>query len=241
MGSERRTIGALCGCVALAASLIWASLAPAAHHLVRIRQVYPGSAATPNAEFVALQLTGAGENQFTFSGGSSVRLYDAAGAQTNVATFTSNPPNGENQRIVLVATATAAATFAGVPPELQFASDTDSLSDAGGAACFTSVFFAGVDCVGWGTLSFGSPPSPVGTVEPAIPADQILERSIAAGCSTLFETADDTNDSAADFAPSAGFTLRNNTSPISEMPCSSGGSPIPTRPLRPRAGAPPPR
>jgi hypothetical protein len=205
--------------------LIWASVAPAAHHLVRIRQVYPGSSGSPNAEFVALQLTAAGENQFIFGGGSSVRLYNGSGAETNVATFSSNPPNGENQRFVMVGTDAAAAMFVGIPPDLLFSGNTDALSNAGGAACFTSVPFGGVDCVGWGALAFASPPSPIGTPEAAIPANQILERSIAAGCSALFETSDDTNDSAADFAPAAGFAVSNNSTPVQDTSsCPSGGS-----------------
>jgi hypothetical protein len=223
---------------ALALAVLVASATPAdaAHHLVRIRQVFPGTTAQPKAEFVVLQLTASGENQFTFGGGSSVRLYGSNGAETNSQAFTSSTSNGSNQATVLVATPTAATTF-GVTPDLQFTADTDSLSNAGGAACFTSVPFGGLDCVGWGSLTFASPPSPFGTPEAAIPADNMLERSIGAGCPTLFELSDDTDDSAADFAPvpisPGSFVPRNNAAPITEMPCGTTPQGNPTSPINP--------
>ena len=54
-------LGAL---LSVAGVLAMAPSANAAHHLIRIRQVYAGGN-TPT-EFVVLQLTSAGENQFTF-------------------------------------------------------------------------------------------------------------------------------------------------------------------------------
>jgi hypothetical protein len=232
---EHRTAGFVAAVLVGAAVLAAAAPAEAAHHLVRIRQVFPGTTAQPKAEFVVLQLTASGENQFTFGGGSSVRLYGSNGAETNSQAFTSSASNGSNQATVLVATPTAATTF-GVTPDLQFAADTDSLSNSGGAACFTSVPFGGLDCAGWGSLTFASPPSPIGTPEATTPADNMLERSIGAGCPSLFELSDDTNDSAADFAPVAispgSFVPRNNAAPITETPC-AGPPGNPTSPINP--------
>jgi hypothetical protein len=200
----------------------------AAHHLVRIKQVFPGpsgGAGADTQEFVVLQLTGLGENQLATVGPASVKLFNAT-TQSNSATFTSNPLVGTNQATVLVATANAEALF-NVVADLQLSS-VNGMDPAGGAACLDSpMAFGVVDCVEWGTGT--SAPLPIGTgiAEAAIPPDNMLNRSIAAGCPTFFETADDTNDSAADFAPvpivAGSFTPRNNAAPITEVACGTGG------------------
>jgi hypothetical protein len=199
--------------------LIWASVAPAAHHLVRIREVFPGSTLKgANAEYIELQLTAAGENQFTAFGTTTVRFYDNAGAPTNSQTFAMDPPNPQNQRSVLVATPTAQTAF-GVTPDLTFSADTNSLNPLGGAACWDSQFFGPLDCVSWGNFT-GSPISPTGTAASAITDESSLTRSIAAGCPTLFELGDDTNNSATDFA-NATPTPRNNAATPDEVGCPS--------------------
>jgi len=52
--------------IALAAMLVLVALAPpvadATFHLMRIREVYPGSAANPGAEYVELQMYASGQN-----------------------------------------------------------------------------------------------------------------------------------------------------------------------------------
>ena len=120
--------------------------------------------------------------------------------------------------------------------------DSNFLEDDDGAVCFQSLYglFGTVDCVGWGTGTASSnPPSGMGTLEAAIPAGNMLERSIAANCSTFFETGDDTNQSAADFAPvpivAGTFLPRNNAAAITETTCGSppppgGGSTTPVTP-----------
>src|SRR5262249_23435710 len=111
-------------------------------------------------------------------------------------------------------------------PDLQLPS-VDGLSKDGGAVCYLSAYFGPLDCVGWGNINFPSgAPSPIGTPEAAIPTDMMLERSIAANCPTLFDTADDTNNSDADFsptAPPASGALRNNAAAVQETPCGGGG------------------
>jgi hypothetical protein len=212
----------------LAAMLLMLSapVSQAAHHLVKIRQVFPGYAADPEAEFVVLQLTGQSENNLhdPFGPGSSatVRLYSNMGVETNSQTFTTDPPNGENQRTVLVGTADAAAAFGGVALDLQFTTSLNALSNLGGAACLTSGAFGGVDCVGWGSLTFASPPSPIGTLEAAVPTDEMLQRTIAATCPSFFETGDDTDNSNANFFPvSPPTTPRNNAAAIVEVACNT--------------------
>ncbi len=213
-------------CLAAGLALIGVSaIAPsaeAAHHLVRIKQVYTG--AGTNQEFVVLQLTGTGENLVN---GTTVRLYNGT-TQVNTATFTSNPGTGQNQQTILIATAAAETAFGGVQADLEFSND-DAIGDATGAACFTSPTFGVVDCVGWGTETTAIGPTGMGTIEGAIPAGSRLERSIAAGCPTFFETTNDTNDSAADFSPvvttPGSFTPRNAAAAITETPCT--GNPPP--------------
>lgn len=208
-----RAIGIAIGLAAL--GLIGASPAPAAHHLVKVREVFPGTAAAPAAEFVELQLPAAGEN--LVAGQASVDLYNATGMQTSTAPFLSNPPNGQSQRTVLAASAEASSMF-GVTADLTL---PPGLEPSGGAACFDSTTFGPLDCVAWGSSSAPSP-SPSGTPAAAIPDGSSLTRSIAPGCATLLETGDDTNDSAADFALTAPAPQNNSATP-SETACSGGG------------------
>jgi hypothetical protein len=208
-----RGIGIAIGLAAL--GLIGAAPAPAAHHLVKVREVFPGTATDPAAEFVELQLPAAGEN--LVAGQASVDLYDAAGTQTASATFLSNPSNGQSQRTMLAASAGASSMF-GVAADLTL---PPGLDPGGGAACFDSTTFGPIDCVRWGSSS-ASTPSPSGSPAAAISDGSSLTRSIAPGCATLLETGDDTNDSAADFALTAP-TPQNNAATPSETACTGGG------------------
>jgi hypothetical protein len=201
------------GVVAL--GLVTASPAPAAHHLVKVREVFPGTAAAPAAEFVELQLAAPGEN--LVAGQASVDLYDASGVQTATATFLSNPPNGQSQRTMLAASPEASSMF-GVAADLSLPAGLDP---GGGAACFDSTTFGPLDCVRWGS-SAAATPSPSGAPAAAISDGSSLTRSIAPACATLLETGDDTNDSATDFALTAPTPQNNSTTP-SEMSCSGGG------------------
>ena len=203
------------------AFLVLATPASAAHHLVRISEVFPGTLTAPTAEAVELQLLADGENQV--AGAASVRLLDHEANQKNFGTFTANPPNGESQRTMLAATP-AFQTATGLVPDLELPPSIDALDPTAGSVCFTSTAFAGggIDCVTWGT---GFPPplvSPVGTQAPAIPDGQSLTRTKARGCPTMLDLPDDTNNSIADFFPSPP-TLRNNAGPIVEAACGGGG------------------
>jgi hypothetical protein len=209
----------------LVLGLLFASVpaAEAAHHLIKIRQVYPGQPGGMvgnNNEYVVLQLTNAGENQFGNS--VTVTLYDADGNPANTAVSTGIGDLGPigvstNQSAILAATSSALVEFS-MPAEMAFASNTDIIRPSGGAACVTSDNFGPLDCVGWGNLVLASPPSPIDALEPAIPDGKMLERSISPNCGTLHEFADDTNNSANDFAP-ADPTPRNSMSMIPEMSC----------------------
>ena len=70
--------------VALILLLLGAQSALATFHEMMIREVYPGSVAHPNSEYVELQMWSAGQN---FVGGHSIGIYDHVGRASRHATF----------------------------------------------------------------------------------------------------------------------------------------------------------
>ncbi|HEX8959041.1 MAG TPA: hypothetical protein VF770_04400, partial [Solirubrobacterales bacterium] len=195
---------------ALAGALLAAPPAQATFHLNRIREVYPGSSTNPTSEYVELQAMSAGQN---FVSGQTVTFYGASGSVNGTATFSSMVAKGENQDTILIATSTAATQF-GVTPDLTISPAADLLSPAGGAVCWGAT---ALDCVSWGSFS-GTLPSPAGTPAAAISNGMALRRTIARGCPTALDEADDTNNSSADFAE-AMPSPRNNATPPTETLC----------------------
>jgi cysteine-rich repeat protein len=168
-------------------------------HLVKVKEVYPGSDAAPNAQFILLQMPAPGEN---FVGGKQVRVHDAAGAVVGTFTFPGNVPNGANQATILVATPEALAFFAPGPPLTADLMMTPSLPALGGKVCFHDpVGGADVDCMAYGgyvgsSAGVGVPDSvPVGLIRGVV-----LERRMdICGAAGTLEGCDDTDDSANDF------------------------------------------
>ncbi|HEV7615235.1 MAG TPA: hypothetical protein VGO36_03285 [Solirubrobacterales bacterium] len=197
---------------ALVAAAIAAPAASATFHLMQIRELYPGSGASPAAEYVELQMWAPDQNLVA---GHVLRTYDATGAPTGSDTFPADVPRAANQSTLVLATPEAEA-------ELGFSADaalapSGRLDPAGGAVCWETI-----DCVSWGSFS-GSLPSAAGApAAPAgIPAGMALRRTIAPGCATLLEPGDD-HDSGADFL--AVFpSPRPNSAPPSELPCAGAG------------------
>lgn len=185
--ARRPAILALC----LLGLAISAPPAAATFHLVQIREVYPGSLASPGAEYVELQAWAEDQNHVA---GHLIRTYDAAGTETGTSSFPTDLARGANQVTMVLATPEAEV-------ELGFAADAAlppaRIDPSGGAVCWETL-----DCVAWGSFS-GSLPSPAGApAAPAgIPDGMALRRSIAAGCGTLLEPVDDRDNSAADFSP----------------------------------------
>jgi hypothetical protein len=215
-GVLKRSIPALV--LAFAGLVALPAAASASNHLVKIREVYAGSALAPNSEYVELQMYAPGQN--FFNAGTSLKLYDATGAPTE--TFVpsgSNPPNSANQQRVLFANSGAKTEF-GVSAGYTLPS-ANAITDVGGAVCYTPTEAGSfIDCVSWGNFS-GSLPSPTGgNVDPGGVADgKALNRSIAGGCSTLLEAGDDTNKPVdwSDVTPAP----LNNASPPPEQVCPS--------------------
>lgn len=203
----------LAACFAFAAALllgVLASPAAATFHEMSIREVYPGSAAEPNAKYVELQMWAADQNHV---GGHVLHTYDAAGNQTDTL-LPVDVPNGANQSTILIGTPQVSTQF-GVEIDAELAPST-VLEAAGGAVCWEAL-----DCVSWGSFNH-SLLSPAGTPAIAIPDGMALRRTIAPGCATLLEPTDDRNNSAQDF--SAVFpSPRPNSVPPTEHECPGKG------------------
>lgn len=169
---------------------VLAAPASATFHLMSIREIYPGSAAAPDAEYVELQMYAPGQHLVQ---GHQVRAFDANGVVIRTTTFPTNAANGENQRTILLATPSAEAAF-GVAADATMS--PDQLEPGGGAICWEAL-----DCVSWGSFS-GSLPTPAGSpaTPSGIPDGMALRRTIAPGCPTALEPGDDHDDGAADFS-----------------------------------------
>jgi hypothetical protein len=206
MGALKR--GSLLG---LAALVILPAGAHADHHLMKIREV--GSGPVP---YVELQAYAPFQ---TLLGGHTITYYDSAGAELRTFTFPSSPPGGPlntgTQRTFLISSGTPEGVTADYPDPML------SIPVAGGALCFNTDPASFTDCVSWGTFS-GMLPSSAGTPVTGFAAPGAITRTIAPGCATLLEAADDSNNSAADFSPGS-RTPRNNATPPTETTCGGGG------------------
>jgi cysteine-rich repeat protein len=167
------------------------SFAFATFHDIKVKEVFAGSAAHPNAQYVLIQAFFASQNSLT---GHSVLTFDAAGAPTGTFTFPGPVSNGANQMTVLVATPDAAAIF-NLTADLAM---TAVLSPAGGKACWDGS--TPDDCFAWGNYTG----SATGVGEPynagagLIPGYAARRRTDICMTANL-DACDDTDDSASDF------------------------------------------
>lgn len=197
-----------------ALALLGLAVAPppafATFHLIYVREVYPGSLASPQAEYVELQMYASGQNHLH---GHTLSFFGASGAPSGSTTFAADVAGSANQSTVLVATPAAESQF-GIAADA--AMPGGSLDPSGGAACWEAL-----DCVAWGDFH-GSASSPVGSpADPAgIPDGMALRRTIAPGCPTLLEQSDDSNDSATDFFDAPPAPRPNSVAP-SEHACTA--------------------
>ncbi len=175
-----------------------------------IREVYPGSVAHPDSEYVELQMWAPGQN---LVGGHQISFYGKSGSPGGNAAFSQDVTGGVNQSTLLAATPEAESEF-GLAADASMAPGL--LDPAGGAVCWESL-----DCASWGSFS-GPTPSPTGSpASPGgIPDSMALRRTIEPGCATLLERGDDRDNSAADFAAVFPGPRPNSVSP-SEHACSS--------------------
>lgn len=209
MGGRRFVVVAI---AAMVGGLTVAPAAQASFHEISIREVYPGSVAQPDSDYVELQMYASGQN---LVGGYGVTVYGANGSVAGTFTFPPYPfslPNGANQQTILIGDSGVQGAFV-VTPDLT--NTNFAVDPAGGAACWAGSY----DCVSWGGFA-GSTPSSSGTPADGlgIPDGMALRRTIAPGCPTLLEFGDDSNDSSTDLQD-ATPNPRNNASAITENAC----------------------
>ncbi len=191
-------------------------------HLMMIKEIFPGSAAAPNAQYIQLQMYSVGQN---LTAGTQVRVFNSTGVLINTFTL-NNVANGANQATVLLATPQALAFFS-----LPVSDDTMAIAPIplqGGKICFHDpAFFGDIDCFSWGNFTGSS----VGSGNP-FNAPQGLNRTMAARrrtdiCfnPTVLDPCDDTNNSLTDFffvAPTAPRNNAGNTGTIPPATCGNG-------------------
>lgn len=207
-GKARIAAGCLVAGLAFAAT---PGTAAASFHLMKIREVSIGSTGLGfNDAFVELQMYQGGQQ---FVSGKELRFYDGGGDPVSTFTFpTVSGLQGETQRTILIGEAS-------VPGGVDIA-DTGMAGRVlnSNAACFVDPVPATdtlIDCVAWGAFDDSAQATrlPVGAPAPAMASGQSLVRSIARGCPTLLEAADDTGGSAADFSLTVPSPRLNSATP----------------------------
>ncbi len=163
----------------------------------------------------------------TQSNGHSLTAYGPTNTgQLGSQAFAGNVGNSANQMTILIADTSYATGFpSGPAPNLTMS--TLNLDPAGGAVCWEDLGLRFL-----GELLRVAHASPAGTPAVAMSGGQALRRSIAAGCSTLLESSDDTNQSSADFSLQTP-NPRANSSTIVETNCVAPQTTINTGPAKP--------
>lgn len=169
-----------------------------------------------SGDYVELQFTANGES----TAGKHLITYFSGGSQRSDILLPINPLNTGSQRTFLVGNG---STVGGVTPDFNAASDLN-LVGQDGAVCLTdpAPALTNLDCVAYGSYT-NSTGLPVGTPATAAQFGQTIGRAITRGCATALDKADDTDNSAADFALTTTPPVANVTVPV-EKPCAGGGT-----------------
>ena len=187
----------------------------AAFHLMKVVEVFPGTAAAPNAQYVVLQMYASGQNLVQ---GHVVTVFNAAGTQVGSFTFAADVSNSASQAKIFIATPEAAAFF-GISADLVV---SPAILSAGGKVCFETI-----DCVAWGSYSGSS--AGVGTpyrVSGGLRSGRAAIRRLdIASPTTTLQAADDTDNCANDFLEGLPAP-RNNASQAGTIPASTCGNAI---------------
>ncbi|HVI26773.1 MAG TPA: FG-GAP-like repeat-containing protein [Xanthomonadaceae bacterium] len=201
--------------LALAVALGLAALpANATFHLMKVVEVFAGTPASPNAQYVVIQMYASGQNLVN---GHTLTVFNGAGQQVGSFAFTHNVASGANQSKILIATPEAAGFFS-VTPDLTMSA---AILAAGGKVCFADT----IDCVAWGAYTGGSagvgPPfNPGGGITPG---RAILRRLDIAGSASILDALDDTGSSANDFRFGTPGP-RNNAGMLGHAPANTCGN-----------------
>jgi cysteine-rich repeat protein len=183
----------------------------ASFHLIRIVEVFPGTAASPDAQYIVLQAFEAGQNQLQTH---TVTIYDRLGAVRHTSLFGDPLANSANQMRILIATPAAESLF-NITADLAM---TPMIPATGGKICFEDW-----DCMTWGNYAG---PAPVGTPF-ASPAGVRLGKAVKRdlGPNGQLEAGDDHDDSAQDFFEGSPAP-RNNANQNGTLPLSVCGNNI---------------
>jgi hypothetical protein len=221
--SRRRKWG-LSALVACAACGLAAPSASATFDLMKIRQIHPDNQGMfDSGDWVELQMFADGQNLVA---GAFIRSYDPDGTLFKSFQFPANAntvvANGQSQRTILVSNT---SSVGGTTPDFNAPLSGNGelqLRGEDGAVCYEAPPPNSVrlDCVSYG--AFTGVGFPTGTPAVATPFGSTLERTIAPNCPTLLEGADDTDNSATDFALST-TPPRNNAATPTETPCAGTG------------------
>lgn len=202
-------------------------------HLMKIREV-SGETAGSNLSYIELQMYEAGQNLVS---GHNIKIFDADAFQLgspdgSIATIPlvgPNPPFSETQRTVLIGDAAVAGRDFTLDLTPFFDNTAGMNVTPAGAVCFEAI---PVDCVSWGGGAFtGAANLPDGATPfgTALPVATALKRNIGANRPNCLDAADDTNNSATDFANVARDPTPNGTAPV-ETGCTPAVTPPPAVP-----------
>ncbi len=183
-------------------------------HLMKVVEVFPGTAASPSAQYVVIQMYASGQQ---LVGGHAITVFNAAGTQTGSFTFPGNLPNGANQAKILIAT-TQAESFFNVTADLVMSA---SVLSAGGKVCWAGT----LDCVAWGSYhgSAAGVGTPFNAASGLTSGRAAARRLNISGSSTVLDAGDDTDNSATDFV-FATPAPRNNAGTLGRTPSATCGN-----------------
>jgi cysteine-rich repeat protein len=204
---------------AFAAAALLAAAAPAtaAFHEIHVKEVFAGSQAHPNAQYVLLQAYSLGQNAVT---GHSVTTFDILGASTGTFTFPGPVGNGADQMTIFVATPEAATIF-GITADLAM---TAVLNPNGGKVCWDG---ATIDsCVVWGGYVGSDVGTPYNVNGGLIRGYAAQRRLDICGVDDELEACDDTDDSANDWVTAVPHPIKNNGTVGQTPPATCGNNTI---------------
>ena len=182
---------------------------------IRIVELFTGTATAPSAQYVVLQMFGAGQGDVL---GKSLIIYDTTGVETGRFTFAANMANQADQARVLIATAQA-ETFFAITADLIMTGGR--LNAAGGRVCLDAD-----DCMSWSANTGDRTGSgtPFNSPLAALRSGVAVARNIAGGSSaTALDGGDDSDDSAADFVFATPTPINNADTP-GTIPASACGN-----------------
>jgi hypothetical protein len=204
--------------------MLAAPAASATFHFIKIRQIHPDNQGMfDSGDWVELQMFAGGQNLVA---GAFIHTYDPDGTLFKTFQFPANAntvvANGQNQATILVSNT---SSVGGTTPDFNAPISGNGelqLRGEDGAVCYAGPPPMGdtLDCVSYG--AFTGVTLPTGTPAVATPFGSTLERKITPNCPTFLEGADDTDNSAFDFALST-TPPRNNAATPTEVACPSVG------------------